>query len=204
MLPQAPRRMSITNRLRWSYLISSTLPLLLVGALLIGTLFQVQQRNALASQQALADQIAGTIATFLYDIEQLLLRAGRDLQADQAAPELLAAAQRLATNSPDLRTISVVNSMGQRIAWASSDQLGNQGTPPDVFPEALVNGALEAGQGGRSTITTSATGRPIFLIALPIRDLQSGRINGALVAEVSAARIEQILRLTVQGKGKVA
>ena len=39
--PAARRRLSITNRLRWSYLISSTLPLLLVGTLLIVVLFQV-------------------------------------------------------------------------------------------------------------------------------------------------------------------
>ena len=50
-MPPCP--ISITNRLRWSYLISSTLPLILVGTLLIVVLFQVQQRNAFARQQAI-------------------------------------------------------------------------------------------------------------------------------------------------------
>lgn len=204
MLFQARSRMSITDRLRWSYLVSSTLPLLLVGALLIGTLFQVQQRNALATQQALADQISGLIASFLYDIEQILLRAGRELQTDQSGPDLLAAAQRLANSSPDLRTVTVLNSEGERIAWATSGQQVNQDTLREYFPDALVNAALNVGQGGRSSITTGAAGRPIFLIVIPIRDLQGNQIIGALVAEVSAARIEQILRLTVQGTGKVA
>ncbi|PDW03679.1 SpoIIE family protein phosphatase [Candidatus Viridilinea mediisalina] len=204
MLFQARSRMSITDRLRWSYLVSSTLPLMLVGALLIGTLFQVQQRNALASQQALADQISGSIASFLYDIEQILLRAGRELQTDQSAADLLTAAQRLAVSSPDLRTITVLNGEGERIVWASSDQLVNQGPQPNSLPEALISAALNVGQGGRSSITTSVGGRPIFMVVIPIRDLQGNQIIGVLVAEVSAARIEQILRLTVQGTGKVA
>jgi serine phosphatase RsbU (regulator of sigma subunit) len=204
MLSQARRRMSITNRLRWSYLISSTLPLLLVGALLIGTLFQVQQRNALASQQALADRIADTIASFLYDLEQLLLRAGRDLQPDLPGSALDAAVQRLAMSSPDLRAITVLNGDGATVAQATSERMAAQGVAPLPVIGRLVDAALRMGQGGRSTINVGADGQHGFLIVLPIRDAQSGRIGGALAAEVSSARIEQILGLAPQESGKVA
>jgi serine phosphatase RsbU (regulator of sigma subunit) len=204
MLNQARRRMSITNRLRWSYLISSTLPLLLVGALLIGTLFQVQQRNALASQQALAERIAGAIATFVSDLEQLLLRAGRDLQPENANPTLTAAVQRLTASSPDLRAITVVNAEGATVAQALSEHMAAQGLTPALVPEALIDAALRIGQGGRSTISVGVDGQPGFLIVLPIRDAQSGRIEGALAAEVSSARLEQILRLVTRETQQVA
>jgi hypothetical protein len=88
------RRLNITNRLRWSFLVGSTLPLMLVGALLITLLLQVQQRNAYARQQALADKVAGNIATFLYDLEQQLLRTARELDPTAPAAWTLASGER--------------------------------------------------------------------------------------------------------------
>lgn len=202
--PQARRRLNITNRLRWSYLVSSTLPLILVGTLLIVVLFQVQQRNAFASQQAIADQIAGNIATFLYDLEQQLLRSGRDLQPQDAASTLESTARRLVNSSPDLRAITVLDETGAELTYATNDLLSTQNVNPAPIPRRLVEGAIGVGQGGRTTIVTGTDGQPMFQVVLPVRDSGSGRIAGALAAEVSAARIGQILRLAVQGEGKTA
>ncbi|GAB4433647.1 MAG: hypothetical protein OHK0015_22590 [Chloroflexi bacterium OHK40] len=193
--------MSITNRLRWSYLITSTLPLLLVGALLITVLLQVQQRNAFATQQAVADRIAGNIATFLYDLEQQLLRAARELRPDDRVA-LAASAQRLVNSSPDLRAITVLNANGEQVANSTSDLLRAQEIMPAPVDQALIGDAISVGQGGRTAITRGDDGQPRFQIVLPVRDPQSGRISGALAAEVSAARLRQILRLGVQGEAR--
>lgn len=198
------RRASITGRLRWSYLISSTLPLLLIGALLTVVLFRVQQRNAYASQQAIADQIAGNISTFLYDLEQQLLRSARDLRPDTPGAQLDGAARRLVNSSPDLRAITVVDATGAPQASASSDLLDAQDTPAAAVDQPLLAGTLDVGQGGRTMIHEGADGQPIFQVLLPVRDPQTGSIAGALSAEVSAARISQILRLAVQDQGKTA
>ncbi len=197
----ARRRLNITNRLRWSYLVSSTLPLLLVGALLITVLLQVQQRNAYASQQALADKIAGNIATFLYDLEQQLLRAARDLDPGAANDSLASAVLRLANSSPDLRAITVVDLEGRTVATASNELLRNLGVVPLPLAPVLLEGATQVGKGSRTSIMAGQEGQPVFQVVLPVRSA-NGRLVGALGAEVSAARIRQILRLGVQGSAK--
>ena len=206
-LPDAPaprRRLNITNRLRWSYLISSTLPLLLVGTLLIGILFQVQQRNAFASQQAIADQIAANVATFFYDVEQQLLRSGRDLRPEADNATLLSAAKHLVNASPDLRALTLVNAAGTVTMVVSSDRLTAQKVAPVAVDPGLIAGAVGLGQGGRTTIIQGSDGHQVFLVVLPMREPQNGKIIGALAVEVSAARVSQILRLAVLGKGKTA
>ncbi|MEI7772544.1 MAG: SpoIIE family protein phosphatase [Chloroflexales bacterium] len=198
------RPTSITTWLRWSYLISSTLPLLLVGTLLIGVIFQVQQRNAYASQQAVADQTAGNVSTFLYDLEQILLRAARDLHPDVPGASLDADARRLVNSSPDLRTLMIVNTSGKQVAGATSSLLRDRGSMIAPSNTGLLAEAYEIGQGGRTPIMRAADGTPYFQVVLPIRDQSSGVLVGALSAEVSAARINQILRLAVQGSDNVS
>jgi serine phosphatase RsbU (regulator of sigma subunit) len=194
--------MSITNRLRWSYLISTTVPLLLVGALLITVLFQVQQRNAFASQQALADKIAGNIATFLYDLEQQLLRSTRELGPIAAVPSLQVAATRLVNSSPDLRALTLLDAAGHEVAAVRSELLAAQGVEPAPIDPLLIADATSVGQGGRTAIMQGGDGQPLFLVVLPVRNPRSAEIVGALAAEVSAARIRQILRIGVQGHDK--
>jgi serine phosphatase RsbU (regulator of sigma subunit) len=195
------RRLNITNRLRWSFLVGSTLPLLLVGALLIVMLLQVQQRNAYASQQALADKVAGNIATFLYDLEQQLLRAARELDPTMPAAQLRPTVERLASSSPDLRAITVVNAEGRIIAIGCSELLSRLGIAVLPLEPALLEPAVRIGRGGRTAIVPGTEGEPVFQVVLPVRGA-GGSILGAIGAEVSAARIRQMLRLGVQETGK--
>ncbi len=201
-----PRRRptSITTWLRWSYLISSTLPLLLVGALLVTVLFQVQQRNAYDSQQAIADQVAGNISTFLYDLEQLLLRAVRDLHPDAPDSTLVTDAMRLVNSSPDLRALTIINTNGTVVASAVSTLLHDRGIEIAPSSADVLANAYRIGQGGRTPIMSASDKTPYFQVVLPIRNQNSGVLVGALSAEVSATRINQILRLAVQGGDKVS
>lgn len=198
------RSISITTWLRWSYLVSSTLPLLLVGALLIAVLFQVQQRNAYASQQAVADQIAGNVSTFLYDLEQLLLRAARDLHPDAPGTALDADAIRLVNSSPDLRALTIIDTNGAEVARAASSLLHDRGGVIAPSNAGALTNAYRIGQGGRTSITLSNDKTPYFQVVLPIRTQNNGVLVGALSAEVSATRINQILHLAVQGEDKVS
>ncbi len=197
-----PRRTSITTWLRWSYLISATLPLMLVGAMLIGVLFNVERRHAYSSQQAVADQIAGNISTFLYDLEQLLLRASFDLHPEMPGPYLEATTRRLADSSPDLRALVIVDASGAQVASAVSSVVAGR-IEPAPTDSALLASAYTQGRGGRTPIRVGADGESYFQVVLPIRN-QSSVLVGALSAEVSVARITQILQLAVQGQSKVA
>ncbi len=197
----ARRSLNITNRLRWSFLVGSTLPLMLVGTLLIAMLLQVQQRNAYASQQALADKVAGNIATFLYDLEQQLLRATRELDPTAPGAQLRPTVEYLVSSSPDLRAITVVNAEGRAVAIGRSELLSRLGIAVLPLEPALLEPAVRVGQGGRTTIVPGTEGEPVFQVVLPVRGA-NGDILGAIGAEVSAARIRQMLRLGVQETGK--
>lgn len=197
----ARRRLNITNRLRWSFLVGSTLPLLLVGALLIAMLLQVQQRNAYASQQALADKVAGNIGTFLYDLEQQLLRTARELDPTAPAAQLRPTVEYLVNSSPDLRAITVVNAEGRIVAIGRSELLSRLGIAVLPLEPALLEPAVRVGRGGRTAIVPGTEGEPVFQVVLPVRGAGGG-ILGAIGAEVSAARIRQMLRLGVQETGK--
>lgn len=194
------RRWSITSRLRLSFLVTSTAPLLLVGAMLIAVLFQVQQRNAFETQRAIAERISGNIATFLYDLEQQLLRSARELRPDTPEVLLRAQAQRLVNSSPDLRAITIVDVYGNTLAEISNDLLTAEGLGPAPLDAGLVADATEIGLGGRTAIRRSFDEQPYFQIVLPIRDPENFQLVGALGAEVSASRLRQLLRLGVSGQ----
>lgn len=202
--PHKRRPTSITSRLRWSYLISSTVPLVLVGVLLIVVLLRVQQRNAYASQQAIADRIAGNVSTFLYDLEQQLLRTARDLRPDEPGEALMNASRRLVNSSPDLRAVVVVDASGAQVAALTSDLLTSLNRPAAPFDRELIAVAASIGQGRRTDVVRGDDGTPYFQIVLPIRDPQTSELRGAISAEVSTSRISQILRLAVQRDDKVA
>lgn len=202
-LPEQPRRRtSISSQLRWSYLISSTIPLLMVGCLLTSVLFQVQQRNAYDSQRAVADQLASNISTFLLDLEQQLLRASRELDPDRPGPGLDEVASRLVITSPDLRTLTVLNGEGEVVARAGNELLSSRGQATAPLDLALVRDAIDEGRGGRTPITLGPDGQSYFQLVLPVR--VANEIIGALSAEVSVARLNQILRRAGQSDGKVS
>ncbi len=198
------QRTSIARRLRWSYLVSSTIPLLVVGALLIAVLFRVQQRNAYASQLAVAERIADNLATFLYDVEQLLLRATTTIDPNVPGLNLQTSVQALADASLDVRSVRLINREGAVVAEAMSRIL--TGTRATVAPldAELIQRAIGGGQGGRTVIRRNADQQAFFQIVIPIRNAQTGALSGALSSEVSATRISQILRRGMQSQGRVA
>lgn len=198
------QRTSIARRLRWSYLVTSTIPLLVVGALLIAVLFRVQQRNAYASQLTVAERVADNLATFLYDIEQLLLRATTTIDPTIPGARLQTSAQDLADTSLDIRSVRVINREGAVVAEATSRLLAGTRPPPAPLDEALVQRAVFGGQGGRTMIRRNADQQAVFHIVIPIRNAQTGSLTGALSAEISATRISQLLSRGMQRQGKVA
>ena len=203
-LPEQPRRRtSISSQLRWSYLISSTIPLLMVGCLLTAVLFQVQQRNAYDSQRAVAEQLAGNISTFLLDLEQQLLRASRELDPTRPGPILDAAASRVVITSPDLRTLTVLDREGAVVARAGNELLNIGGQANAPLDLELIQVALNEEQGGRSPIMLGPDGQHFFQVVLPVRAMPN-TVVGVLSAEVSVARLNQILRRAGQADGKVS
>lgn len=171
---------SISARLRWSYLLSSTLPLLLIGGWLIFLNFQTQQRSVYSSQEALTTRIAGDISTYIQGIEAQLLSFSRNFIT--AAPDdQVMLSKGLRNTNPDIRQLQFFvaeNADMERFPLADSELAPTLQT--SIGPhDSLVRSALEFGRGGRSDIYRTDDEQTLFSIVLPVRNSE-GAIVGAL------------------------
>src|SRR5437870_13871442 len=86
-------RTSIANRLRWSYLITSTLPLLLVGALLLKINTDAQQGRIYSDQKGLATRVARDISRYVLNLQkQFALRTSPCASLAQSIGQVAVAA----------------------------------------------------------------------------------------------------------------
>lgn len=197
-----PRR-SISTRLRWSYLISSTLPLIVVGALLIFLNFQTQQELVFSEQITLAARAVRDISTYVSDMETQLLRTGRDLQNATFRDERNAMVREIINvNFPNLRTVSVFNVNRAEITHLSLEQTYSPDSYLHRTDDPLVIHALQ-GSGSRGDIYLTEDGEPVFPIVLPLRNSER-TVVGAIKAEVSATPIVHALRTTGRDSDNVA
>lgn len=194
---------SIVAHLRWSYLVSSTLPLILVGILLIFLNFRTQQKNVYNEQISLASQAVREISTYVSDIETQLLSTGRHLQPhtfrtnrDEAVRELIN------VNFPNVRDVRVYGINTAEITHVSMEQTFSPKTYAPQTDDPLVLLALQ-GKGQRSDIHRGDDGQQILIVVLPLRN-EERKVVGAIRAEVSVTPIAQILRLLGRGSNIVA
>ncbi len=181
----------IRRRLRWSYLVSSTLPLVIVGSVLIGIHFRSQQQAVRNAQISLATRAARDISAYITNIETQVLRFGQSIQ-DMSPDQLHLAAQGLfQTNSSDLRELVIFDANGTVIGRFGHPLLSHVAAPPDTGSDALIGAALQ-GRGGRSSLYRTDDEQILFTTVLPLR--AQGMVIGAISATISAARINQLLR----------
>ncbi|HEU5015244.1 MAG TPA: SpoIIE family protein phosphatase [Roseiflexaceae bacterium] len=194
-------RISIADRLRWSYLISSTLPLLIVGAVLLRINATAQEHSVYSDQKNTANALTRSIASYVSDIRQqlraymLVVRpgiTGRDQwQSDAIGLQI--------RNYPKIIAISIINPDGQQLMEVRNQQptpdnkLRNLGAMPSV-KQAL------AGKSSYSDITENQDSARTFTMTLPLPN-DAGAIIGAVQAEVRADAIIQELKATAMNSG---
>jgi serine phosphatase RsbU (regulator of sigma subunit) len=180
-------RTSIANRLRWSYLLSSTLPLLLVGALLLKINTDAQQSRILSDQKGLATRVARDIARYIASLQRdldLRMRPGSSL--DLSVEPLTDAATNLSVrNSPNLIDIAVLDEAGRerlrvhRLLRTPARQLRDQSGDP------AVQLALGQGKTSYSPIGLNGDGVRSFIMTRPLHN-DAGITVGVLRAEIRA------------------
>ncbi len=184
---------SISGRLRISFLVSSTLPLLLVGILLITLNYQNQQRYVYASQEDLAEQTAQSISAFMLGVETQLLGFGQNFRPQTPILQLEAAADNFIVSNPNIQALTVFDNGGAQIVQVVAgnrnlDRLSNQ---QDI--SISLAAALQNGIGQRGNVRQLTDGQLLLTIILPVR-LENGTIIGAISADINAAQIAQELR----------
>jgi serine phosphatase RsbU (regulator of sigma subunit) len=192
-------RRSIGRRLLWSYLVSSTLPLLLVGTLLIALGFRTQRDNVYDNQVTQVLGIAREVSAYLSDFDVQILRLSSELQPTLPEPELSAVVGDLfRANVPNLQALAILDSQGREVLDQVSEGSVVRLRPRDVRSDAAVMAAL-GGRGQRGIVRRS-DGTAAFTLLLPIRSTDGTTVAGVVSAEISAVPVEQALR-SVRGAG---
>lgn len=187
------RQGSIAMRLRWSYLLTSTLPLLLIGTLLIVLGFRTQQENVYNNQRVLARSIGRDIAIYFSNLETQILRIGTNFDPEAEQYGLRTSIQDLLrANYPNIRQLRVVDRAAREIIFAPFEGSDTYNSLEDYSQDQALQAALR-GEGQRGDIYLSSDGMPLFTLVLPLRSA-AGEIVGAVQGEVSALFIDQSLR----------
>lgn len=187
------RQRSIAMRLRWSYLLTSTLPLLLIGTLLIVLGFRTQQENVYNNQRVLARSIGRDISIYFSNLETQILRVGTSFDPDSEQYGLRTSIQDLLrANYPNIRQLRVVDRSAHEIMFAPFEGPGTYNSLKDYSQDQAIQAALR-GEGQRGDIYFSPEGMPFFSLVLPLRSA-SGEVVGAVQSDISAVFIDQSLR----------
>ncbi|MEM8532606.1 MAG: SpoIIE family protein phosphatase [Chloroflexota bacterium] len=192
------RRISITAKLRWSYVLSSTLPLILVGVLLLSSSARSQQNRIYEVHSNLANSAARATSIYVTELFRSLQNYTGDIQSDEVdlvAWERQAVGLQMQTYS-DIFQVAVVDEQGQEIVRVFNQQAVRTDRLQNRNDDPAVQGALE-GQVTFSDIAPNKDNLQTFTIAQPMLNEQ-GIVIGAVWAEVSVDRIMTELRLTTE------
>jgi serine phosphatase RsbU (regulator of sigma subunit) len=188
-------RRSIASRLRWSYLLSSTLPLLIVGALLLMINLNGERAAVYAEQRASADRVARDIASYVADLEKQLENYALQVRPGASLAQLTETAQNVqARNFPNLTDLAVIGDDGAEQLRVYRLQAVPQGELRALGEDHGVRQALDQGAPSFTPIGEGADGRPTFALTMPVRN-DAGAVTGALRAEVSAEPVARELSL---------
>jgi len=188
-------RVRIASRLRWSYLISSTLPLLLVGGLLIYISMTAQQGSVYSDQKAQATRLSRDVARYIDGILDQMGRYALLVRPATSIERMIIAAQDEQTRSfPDLIDLAVLDSNGKERLRVHKLQAIAEDKLRDLSGDPSVQAALRSNKSSYSAITPNQDGTHSFIATLPLPN-DSGTIVGVLRAEISAAPIMQELTL---------
>jgi len=197
--PSAPvgARSSIAKRLRWSLLLSSTLPLLLVGALLLALNASAQQSSVYNDQIDLANRVERDIARYVDELRGQFDQFALKVRPRTAPDQLTDLAKDLVNqNYPNILDLAVLDGRGSeqlhmiKLLTIMPVGLADRSALPSV------QHALREGRSTYSPIAPNKDGVPSFVVTLPIRN-DANTIVGALQAEVSAEPLAQDLKIAI-------
>ena len=168
---QSGVRTSIARRLRWTLLLSSVVPLLIVGVLLIVLNAGAQQRSVYNDQIDLATRVERDISSYVDDLHTQLERFALKVRPTTAHDQLTSLAKDLVDrNYPNIIQFSVLDDAGQerlrmiKLLTLADSELVNRGG------ESGVLAALREGKSSYTPIRRNADGVPSFILTMPLRN----------------------------------
>lgn len=197
-------RHSIASRLRWSYLISSTLPLLFVGGILLFISLSAQQRSVYDDQKISSARVARDITRYVSGIERQIETYSLLVRPGASQESLLEAAQRLQERLfPNLIDLAVIDEAGREQLRVFNLQIAPAEDLRDLGGDAGVLRALRQNVTSFSPIARNRDNRFTYIASIPLRN-DAGAVIGVLRAEISADPIVAELRSMVGSEGSYA
>ncbi|KAB8140220.1 SpoIIE family protein phosphatase [Chloroflexia bacterium SDU3-3] len=192
-------RRSIASRLLWSYLVTSTVPLLLIGVLLIGIDFNTQRENVYNEQLGLASRTSRSIALYLSNFVREFGVFEVFIQPDTGGQNEIRerAADMASEMYPDLLEVSVVDRTAHEIVRTQRVQLAREDELRDLSADPLIQAVM---QHDTITFTTTldAQGANDFVVVMPLHN-SSGIVVGALRATIDSTKVIEELRASTDG-----
>ena len=189
LLKKPQKYYSIATKLRWSYLLSSTLPLLLVGTILF-YLSLASQESAISNiQHNRTQRIAQDIDTYLRPMRNAFDAYAKQVAVnDSQGQQELLAKELLEYGPQELLSLAIFDQQGMYLVdlRASDNRTENR---PSLPPDSVaVDKALRFGTITYGPISFVEKNQYSFLLTLPIRN-RTQAITSVLQAEVDATPI---------------
>lgn len=201
-LPLWPRR-SIRVRLQLSHLVTSLLPLLILGIALLYMSAQAERRIVEQTQQSVAQSIARDISDMMAQTENELLTFGRRVPLSSTNRALIEAAAKdfLLQHYPATFELAVLDIDGNERARVSQTKVYFAGELLNRVEEPFFRPATQ-GLIHRDVIADAA-GRRWIQIGVPARN-GVGQVIGVVVARIDSKDIEQSLSTVPHNTGRSA
>jgi len=184
--------------LLWLLLLLVLIPVLGVQAVFYQARFSARRADELAANREMARAVATAFDNYLQDVLRQQWAMGCALAAGLPPSQQAAYLRRCVQGAPALRSYLWARPSGTVIA-ASDQQAAGRRLDTGPWRRALARGRTW----GVGNLFLSPAGQPSFYIGRAIPDRQ-GRLEGLLVAEVDAGRLEAALAIRRSRQGVVA
>jgi PAS domain S-box-containing protein len=195
---------SLRRRLLTALIGLATVPLLLVGAVLGWRAYQLGVDEAFAHKQDMARQVAVQTEAFMHSFASILesgVRVSDFAVADQQARRQTLARILAARNL--YREVAFIDAAGKQSVHLSNIRLLTRDHPsPPVFHATFMAAAGSGAVVYGPVYLDPDNNEPLLLLALPVRDLRSARLAGAIIAEVRLKPIWNLVASLELAKGE--
>jgi signal transduction histidine kinase len=188
-------RHSIQTRLTIAFIILATGPLLLLGGVLAGQTFNVQQQQALNLERQVARRVSTEVSTFIQGLTnnlQIVIQV-RGLQAMEHSQQEAILSELLAYQKVFEELILLDTSGKEQIhvsrlrVITSADLTERAATPEFAIP--IVTGNIYYSP----VRFDPATREPLMTIAIPMINQRTGRIDDVLIADTRIKKVWDLI-----------
>lgn len=195
---------TVYTRLRSSFLLLATIPLIFTGLVVAGTILVREYRLSLSEREETARRVSRSVSTFFHGLREDLENSVRLREiADLNRRELTDVMESIMTQFRGVESIGFVLPTGEEVLRRSRISLVRQEDLRSWTGEAWFDAPLHQGSSHFGEMYLSPrTGEPLIPLGIPVIDLNTGEPVGVLIADIRVILIWELLREEMIGPGE--